>query len=133
MFVDLLIYSCIASRLPLHAGEALGQLARQLLDSIVDCYCVYSYCISCMCVYYCMYCLFYCCATAPGRSDRRLLFIRRFHRNTNSSLIVKGSTSPSRPITLSPDVQNPYVSQLWGGPLMKMTPILPHDVPEQLD
>ena len=50
--------------------------------------------------------------------------VRRFHRNTNSSLIVNVITSPSRTLTLSPDMQNPYVSQLWGGPFMKMTPIL---------
>ena len=56
-----------------------------------------------------------------------LLFVRRFHRNTNSSLTVIVVTSPSGPLTLSPEMQNPYISQLWGGPLMKMTPILLHD------
>ena len=35
----------------------------------------------------------------------RISFVRRFHRNTNSSLIVNVLTSPSRPLTLSPDMQ----------------------------
>ena len=50
-------------------------------------------------------------------APRELFFVvRRFHRSTNSSLMVTVITSPSRPLNLSPEMQNPYVSQLWGSP-----------------
>ena len=46
----------------------------------------------------------------------RCICVRRFHRNTNSSLIVIVITSPSRPLTLSPEMQNSLCQSAVGWP-----------------